>query len=115
MSIHKINRVRDVLTGITDLKVYHYNAPSSESVPYCVWYEDGETASLEIDNGKGEQAIGGYVDYYTQQMDDVTVDAIQDALQDIESCYWALESVIYGDPTHDDDNLIHYAWRWVLL
>lgn len=110
----KLTNLYSALTSIEGLKVYHYFAPSSEAVPYCVWYEDGESSSLEANDHKAEQAISGYVDYFTKTEFDTMFDAIQNALNGIEHCAWTFESTIYGDPTQENDNTIHYTWSWRL-
>lgn len=113
MSIqNKIKAISDALKEISGLKVYHYFAPSRAQLPYCVWYEDGEASSLESDNHKAEQAIEGYVDYFTKTEFDATFDSIQTALNGIENCSWTYDSTIYGDPARDDNNTIHHTWTW---
>lgn len=110
----KLQRVSAALVGIQALnnKVYHYFAPSSVKIPYVVWYENGEASSLEASNHKAEQAIAGYVDYYTKTEFDTAVDSIQTALNGIENLSWQYESTIYGDPTSEDNNTIHHTWSW---
>lgn len=110
----KLTNLYSALTSIEGLKVYHYFAPSSKAVPYCVWYEDAESSSLEADDHKAEQAVSGYVDYYTKTEFDPMFDAIQNALNGIENCAWTFESTIYGDPSSEDNNTIHYTWSWRL-
>ena len=107
----KLERIGTALvTGVGD-NVYHYWRPNLPSGDFCVWAEDGETVSLDADNGKAEQAIGGYVDYYTKTEYDPALDAVQDVLRglaaDMPFC-WRLDSVQY----EDDTNLIHYQWIW---
>ena len=113
MSIQKIMCIGQALTSIEGLKVTHGNGESNAPLPYCVWYEDGEVSSLEVNNHKVEQAIGGYVDYYTKTECDPICDSIQDALNSIENCSWSYESVIYGDPTFETKT-IHHTWAWGL-
>lgn len=114
MMSQMLEPIYQTLTSISGLTVYHYNAPSNQKIPYCVWYEDGEASSLESDNHKAEQAIGGYIDYFTKTEFDAKVDAIQNALNTIENCSWTYESVIYGDPSFES-NVIHHTWSWRLL
>lgn len=82
------------------------------AAPFCVWAEDGEAfESFNGDNRKGEQAVSGYVDYYTKTEYDSTLDTIQDVLLSISGDIpfaWRLDSVQY----EDDTNLIHYQWVW---
>ena len=40
------------------------------------------------------------------------IDSIQTALNGIENCSWTYESIIYGDPTSEDNNTIHHTWTW---
>lgn len=112
MSINKILRVKSALTAIKDLSVYHYFSPSRKELPYCVWYEDGESSSLEAGFQKAEQAVEGYVDYFTKTEFDPMFDNIQTALNGIESCVWTYESTSYGDPASDNNNVIHHTWSW---
>lgn len=109
----QIDSIREALTAIENLNVYHYGAPSNEALPYCVWYEDGEASSLEADNHKAEQAIGGYIDYYTKTEGDANVDEIQAALNGVENCSWTYESTIFGDV--DDSETIHHVLSWRVL
>lgn len=112
MSIQKILAIKDALTAIEGLSVYHYFTPSRKPLPYCVWYELGENSSLEADLHKAEQAIEGYVDYFTKTEMDPMFDAIQDALNGIENCTWTYEATAYGDPAADNNNVIHHTWVW---
>ena len=113
MSVQQtLQKIQTALTAITNLDVYHYFAPSAKAVPYAVWYEEGEASSLTVGNHKGEQALEGYVDYYTKTEFDAMVDSIQTALNGIENCSWTYESIIYGDPTSEDNNTIHHTWTW---
>lgn len=114
MMSQMLRAIYQALTAISGLTVYHYQAPSNQSLPYCVWYEDGESSSLESDNHKAEQAIGGYIDYFTKTEFDAKVDAIQTALNGIENCSWTYESVIFGDPSYQS-TVIHHTWSWRLL
>lgn len=111
---NKLANIYTALTSIEGLKVFHFFAPSSEAVPYCVWYESGEDSSLGADDHKAEQAISGYVDYYTKTEFDTMFDAIQNALNGIENCAWTFEATIYGDPSSEDNNTVHYTWSWRL-
>lgn len=103
----KLKRMRDALADIDNLRVYHYWRPKIEP-PFCVWAEDSEELSAWSSNKKAEQQLTGYVDFYTLEELDETVDAIQAALDGLEHCGWELDSVQYEEET----NLIHYSWRW---
>ena len=85
--------------------ITHYRKTSQP--PFMVWAEDHEVNSFHGDNHKGEQAISGYIDYFTKTEFDQTVDQIQEILNDQE-VGWTLMSVDYEDTT----NLIHYRWSW---
>ena len=110
----QLSNLYSALTAIEGLTVYHYVAPSSKSLPYCIWAENGESSSFNASNHKAEQEIDGYVDYFTQTEFDPMFDQIQEALNGIENCGWTFESAQYGDPTREDDNAIHYTWSWRL-
>ena len=99
--------IRDALTSIKDLKVYHYWR-TREEAPYCVWQEESEGDSLHTGNHKTEQVITGTIDYFTKTEYDPIVDSIQDALNTVENLGWKLDSVSY----EDDTGLIHYSWDW---
>lgn len=100
-------KIRDALTGIEGLTVYHYWHPRLEA-PYCIWAEEGEGDSLHTGNHKSEQVITGTIDYYTKTDFDPMVDTIQETLNTIENLGWNLDTVIYEDET----NLIHFSWNW---
>lgn len=100
-------KIRDALTSIEGLTVYHYWHPRLEA-PYCIWAEEGEGDSLHTGNHKSEQVITGTIDYYTKTDFDPMVDTIQETLNSIENLGWNLDTVIYEDET----NLIHFSWNW---
>lgn len=111
MTLHdKLIKIRDALTSIEGLTVYHYWRFVDAS-GVCIWMEDQEAGSLEADGKKQEQAVGGTVDYFTKVEYDPITDEIQDALNSIETCYWELSDVMY----EEDTKLIHYSWRWRIL
>lgn len=115
MSIgNKLKPLKDALTSL-NVPCYHYYAPSERIIPYIVWYEDGEVSSLEANNHKAEQALSGYVEYFTQTEFDPVVDSIQDKLNSVENLAWTYESVIYGDPSNEDNNTIHHSWSWGVM
>lgn len=111
----KLKRIGDALVnGLTVngkplCGVYHYWRPQMES-PFCVWAEDGEDTAASADNHKQEQAVSGFVDYYTKTEYDGIIDTIQNILNGITGFPfgWRLASVQY----EDDTNLIHYQWTW---
>ena len=106
----KLERIGAALVSGVGDNVYHYWRPNM-SGNFCVWAEDGETVSFNGDNQKAEQAIGGYVDYYTKTEYDPALDDVQDALKALAADMpfgWRLDSVQY----EDDTNLIHYQWIW---
>ena len=112
----KLERVGAALVGglaSSECGVYHYWRPMMQA-PFCVWAEDGEASQLGADNLKAEQAVYGYIDYFTKTEYDANIDAIQAALQELAgqiAFYWRLDSVQYEDET----NLIHYQWEWRVL
>lgn len=110
----KIQKIQTALTQIQNpnLSVYHYFSPSRKQLPYAVWYEEGENTSLETGNHKSEQAVQGFVHYFTQTEFDPMFDSIQEALNGIENCTWDYDSTAYGDPAGDNNNVIHHMWTW---
>jgi hypothetical protein len=105
----KLERIGTALTTLGD-NVYHYCRPQMQP-PFCVWAEEGEDTNLSADNIKKEQAISGYVDYYTQTEYDPALDTVQSILQELSYDMpfgWRLDSVQF----EDDTNLIHYQWTW---
>jgi hypothetical protein len=108
---NRLAELKAALVEVTD-KCYHYFAPSTIKAPYIVWAEEGEELPFQADNFKQEQTSSGFVEYFTAEEFDAVFDAIQAALNGIEGLSWTWESTQYGDPTHDDDNLIHHTWSW---
>lgn len=109
----KLQRIGDALVEGLDANVYHYTRPQLQA-PFCVWAEDGENTPFDADNGKQEQSIGGYVDYYTKTEYDPALDAVQDVLAGLAEEMpfgWRLDSVQFEDET----NLIHYQWVWSVV
>ena len=107
MMLQKIEIVKNALTSIPNLKVYHYWHPRLEA-PFCIWAEDGEGDSLHSNNIKSEQVISGTIDYFTKIEYDTNVDLIQETLNNAECLAWQLNSVQYEEET----NLIHYEWSF---
>lgn len=96
--------------GELTVDVYHYWRPNM-SAPFVVWAEEEEESSHNADDLKQEQAVTGYIDFYTKTEYDSTIDTIQNILNTILGAgtfSWRLNSVQYEDET----NLIHYEWRW---
>lgn len=108
--ISQLTQIRDALTSIEGLTVYHYWHPRLNP-PYCIWAEDGEGDSLHTGNHKSEQVITGTIDYFTKTDLDETVDLIQNALNTLENCGWMLNSVQFENET----NLIHYEWSFEII
>lgn len=107
---NKLERIGTALVDGVGDNVFHYWRPNM-TAPFCVWAEDGETTSLDADNQKAEQTIGGYVDYYTKTEYDPQLDTVQEVLSGLAAVMpfgWRLESVQY----EEDTNLIHYQWTW---
>lgn len=105
----KLKTIGDALAA-TCPNTYHYYRPQMQ-LPYCVWQEDGEDGSLDVDNRKKEQVVGGTVDYYTRTEYDPVIDAIQETLEGLKDTLlfgWILEGVLF----EDDTNTIHYTWSW---
>lgn len=108
--IAKLTKIKNALTGIEGLKVYHYWRPRLQA-PFCIWAEDGEGNSLHTSNHKSEQVITGTIDYYTLVEFDENVENIQNALNETEDVGWQLNSVQYEEET----NLIHYEWEFEVI
>lgn len=107
------SRLQDLYTELSGVcGCYHYFAPSSAQPPYIVWAEDAEDTSFDADNRKVRQAVSGYVDYFTKTEFDQNFDRIQSTLDGFEGLSWSWDATQYGDPTRDDDNLIHHTWSW---
>ena len=80
----KLERIGTALTDAVGDNVFHYWRPNM-AAPFCVWAEDGETQPFDADNRKREQAIGGYVDYYTKTEYDPKLDDVQTALSGLSA------------------------------
>lgn len=100
-----LNDLKEALVALTD-KVYHYTAPSNQTVPYIVWAEDYRT-DLLADNKHVEAGIEGTIDLFTPDEDDPLMTAIPHALNELPMA-WNLNSVQY----EEDTGLIHYEWVW---
>lgn len=106
----KLSLIKDALTSIDGLNVYHYWRPKMNA-PYCIWQEEGEPDSFNANNHKQEQVISGTIDYFTKQDLDSMVDSIQNAINGVECLGWSLSNVDYEDET----NLIHYTWNFEIV
>jgi hypothetical protein len=104
----KLYQIGVKLAGITT-KCFHYWRPVKD-VPCLMWAENGEADSFEADNHKQEQTISGTCDFYTKTEFDPLIDAVQEALDEMELA-WALNSVQY----EDDTQMIHYEWTWEVV
>ena len=60
-------------------------------------------------NHKAEQAIHGYIDYFTLTEFDSAVDSVQDVL-DSHGSEWRLNDV----QKEEETNLIHYSWEFTV-
>ena len=103
----KLSKIKDALTSIENLKVYHYWRPRLQA-PYLIWAEEGEGDSLWTSNHLQEQIITGTVDYFTKTELDPVVDEIQEKLNGVEGLGWNLDTVMY----EDENNLIHFSWNF---
>lgn len=101
----KLKKIGDALANLP-VNVYHYYRPKMNP-PFIVWAEDSESSALSGDNHKAEQAVSGWIDFYTKQEYDPTIDVIQDILNGLP-IGWRLDAVQY----EDDTELIHYTWRF---
>ena len=106
----KLKRIGEALAEALGANVYHYWRPQMQP-PFCVWAEDAEDGSLDVDNRKAGQTIVGYVDYYTKTEYDPALDAVQDVLSGLAAEMpfgWRLDSVQYEEET----GFIHHEWMW---
>lgn len=104
-SISVLNKIRQALLTVTD-DVYHYETHEKPD-KYIVWQEDGEGENSYSDDVSTYQTITGTIDYFTKTEDDLTVDAIQVALNNGD-IVWNLNSVQY----EKDTGYTHYEWEW---
>ncbi len=103
----KLKHVRDALTSIEGVNVYHYRRPAHETNA-IVWAETGDDGTyLYADNGLYEQIVIGWIQYWTKTEYDPIVDAIQNALNNGQ-IGWSLADVEYEDETE----LIYHEWRF---
>jgi len=99
----RLSDFRDLLLTIGP-PVHHYFAKSQKD-SFMVWAEDAESGASFGDDKKREQAIQGTLDYFTKTEFDVTVEKIQNTLNDAEIS-WYLSSIQH----EKDTGYIHYEW-----
>ena len=109
------NRLKSIYESLNDISdslfIYHYERAEDYTVPYGVWYEEGESKGFHASNTKIEQSLEGRLDFYTLTEFDPLVDDIQECLNEIEGLGWELDAVLYEDET----KLIHYSWHWSIV
>lgn len=103
----KLKIVRDLLVNICPNNCYHYFR-AGMAVPYVVWAEDNEPASLRADNHKKALALHGFIDYFTKKEFDPVIDRINDALNESEDLTAFISFVEFEQET----NVIHYQWEF---
>lgn len=106
----KLQEIANALVTALGENVFHYWRTQIDP-PYCIWQEDGEEASLEADNHKQGQAIGGSVDYFTKLEYDPAVDDIQEALNGIENVSWVFDMA----QREEETNLVHFSWSFRII
>lgn len=106
----KLSTFGEILAEVVE-NLYHYWRPNMKA-PFAVWREDGENTSFHGNNHKEEQAVAGYLDYFTKTEFDPVVDTIQATLNSVTdiTVAWRLNTVDY----EEDTNLIHWSWEWVI-
>lgn len=109
MSQSQLLKVADALTAIEGLDVYHYWR-FGVNPPYCLWQENGHVI-LNADDETAEKGWTGSIDYFTKTEFDPMVDAIENAIDGVDTLAWTLNDVLY----EDDTNLIHFSWNWELI
>lgn len=109
MSQSKLEAIKNALTSIEGLSVFHYWRYQQDA-PYCIWKED-ESVYLDANNHKAESGFTGSVNLFTLTEFDPLVDSIETALNGVENLSWRYDGADYEDET----NLIHHRWRWTLL
>lgn len=107
----KLQTVRDTLTPIEGVKVYHHRTPPNLS-GCIVWAEEGDSGEvLYADNALLEQIIRGRIFYWTGIEYDPIVDEIQAALNGERQIGWRLSVVEYDDEL----DLIYYEWAFEVI
>ena len=91
----------------TDIPLAEYAWDARPDGNYLVVGIDGESASLQADGHKVNQAPQGTVDLYSKTNDREQMQAVQTILNNFDGCAWYLNSVQY----EDDTRLLH--WEWV--
>lgn len=107
LSLIKITKELEEELSKLSCDVYHYYAKPSQSTDYIVFAETGEGNSFYADNGKHEQVLEGYVEFYTQTEYNSLCDSIQQVLENVTDA-WELALVEYSD----EEKLIRFIWNW---
>lgn len=103
----KLMQVRDALTSIEGVNVYHYRRPPHQP-DGIVWAETNDEGTyLYADNTLYEQVVIGIITYWASEEYDPIVDAIQEALNN-GHIGWTLRAVDYEDETAR----IYYEWQF---
>ena len=106
--LDKLLKVKNALLEVP-CPLFHYFATKKPD-RYMVWAEDGETSSLEADDCKQDQVIGGYIDYFTKMDDDPNVGLIQETMKD-SGISFSFDSAEFEEETR----YIHYVWRFEVV
>lgn len=103
----KLMRIRDALTSIDGVNVYHYRRPPHQA-DGIVWQETNDNGTnLYADDQLYEQVVVGIIMYWAQEEYDPIVDAIQEALNNGQ-IGWTLRDVEYDDETAR----IYHEWQF---
>lgn len=105
-----LEQIKDALTSIDGLSVYHYHKPSEVKDRYCVWAEDKEATSMQGSNRKIHQQLQGTIDLFSKVEYDTAVDDIQDALNAAGIGFYQ-NSIQYEDET----GFIHWEWVFYIV
>ena len=103
----KFTRLENALLSVCH-NVSHYFAVR-EGDAYIVWAEDSQGAAQWADDMQQEQAVEGWIDFYTKREDDPTVDAIQTALNNAEISFW-----LSGVEPPDKTGRICWSWGCIM-
>lgn len=101
---------KNVIIGACD-RTWHYERPTNEGFPFCVWQEYTEEGSLHSNNQKKAQPVTIMLDYYTQTEFDETIDEIQNTLNAAPGIAFELTDIQFEEETH----AIHYSWNVEVL
>lgn len=103
----QLMKVKEALTAIDGLPVFHFFKPSEVKDRYCVWSEDTQAESLHGDGILLNQQIEGTIDLFSKQEFDQAVDEIQEALSNARIGFYQ-NSIQFEEET----GLIHWEWVW---